>query len=205
MYPDQPAGHTPGNNYDFIMSASKPPKAPIGGGITKDPLIMKLLLIIGGAVGFMIIAAVGVNLFLSSKTNLDDLVAIAQTEQEVVRVSVEGKNANSQPIKNAAMSTQLSVKSQQQAWLTFLQKYRRKVKAEELALKKSTKTDQQLTAAQQTSTFDTTYTTVMRSQLDAYAAQLKQAYSGATNKQERTLLNSQYQGVQLLLKQWPEE
>ncbi len=202
-----PVVPAPDNNYDFIMSPTRAPKVS-GSGDAKDaiksPFVIKLLFIIGGTIAVMIAAAVLLNVFLGNKTNVEDLVAIAQRGQEIIRISGEGDTAADQTIRNAAMNTHLGLETQKQQWLIFLAKYGRKVNDEELALKKDKKTDNKLKAARQTSTFDSTFTLLMRSQLEDYGNALKSAYKGATNKQERTLLNSHYGQVQLLLKQWPQ-
>ncbi len=199
----QPGMSPPANNYDFILSPAKPPKRSLFGG-TKDPFITKILLLVGGAVAVMIVLAVIINLFFGSKTNIGTFVALTQTEQEIIRLSDESKNATAQDIKNAAITTRLSTKSHQKQWLSFLAAHNTKVGVEELNLKKDAGADSKLKLAVQTSTFDKTYTAVMRSQLQAYASSLQNAYKGETGQQQRKLLSQQYDDVQLLLKQWPQ-
>jgi hypothetical protein len=205
MNPEQQLPPPPGGgNYDFIMNPGKPPKGGKGlGAVANNRFIMILVAIVGSAVVLMIAIALILNVFVGSKTNLADLVTITQTEQELIRVSKQSKYASDQAIRNAAMSTELTLETQKQEWLTFLAKYGQKVDDKRLALKKDTATDKRLTNAKQTSTYDSTYTLIMRSQLEAYGASLQDAYNNATNKQERTLLRRHYQQVQLLLKQWP--
>jgi hypothetical protein len=200
----QPAGPQPTNNYDFILNPQAKQKRKLLGGIGGNSFIAKLALIIGGAVVVMIVLSIGVNLLFGSKTNLETLVGLVKTEQEITRVSDAGKDAADQEIKNSALNTQLVTTSHQRTWLVFLSKRGREVKKDELNLKKSASTDRRLATAKQTSTFDTTYNTLMRSSLTDYAKEIKAAYLGASNKQEREILNNQYKDVQLLLKQWPE-
>jgi len=199
----QPAQPLPGNHYDFILNPEKPQKRGLLGGLGGDSFIAKIVFLIGGAVIFMVVMAVVINLFFGSKTSLDTLVGIAQTEQEIVRLGSLSKDATDQAVKNASLNTQLTVKSHQQVWLAFLAERNRTIKSEELVLKRDPAADKKLRIADQTSTFDTTYTTVMRSQLEAYSASLKAAYQGATNKREKELLAKHYDDVKLLLKQWP--
>lgn len=193
----------PTNNYDFILNPQKPAKKSNLGDVSSNPFIMKIAFILGGALVVMIILAVTVNLFFSKKTNLEVLVSLAQTEQEVVRISDMSNNATDQTVKNAAINTSVTIKTQQQEWVAFLAKHKRKVETKELSLKRNPATDNKLTLAKQTSTFDTAYTSVMRTQLQAYIAALKTTYQGATSKQERALLGEHYSEAQLLLKQWP--
>jgi hypothetical protein len=165
--------------------------------------IIKIVSLVGGAVVLMIVIAVAVNIFFGDKTNYGTIISIAQTEHEITRLSTLSKASSDQLVINAAANTGLSIDSQEQAWMTFLKNHRQKVDDKVLLLKKDPTTDKKLQTAQTTSTFDVTYVQVMRQQLEAYGNQLKAAYKGATNQQERSLMSSQYDGVQLLLKQWP--
>ena len=206
MNPEQSFPAPPSGNYDFIMNPSKQPKPGKSGGlgsIGNNKFIMMIIFIVGAAVVLMIVVAVVINIFFGNKTNLVDLVTIAQTEQELIRVSAKGKQANDQVIKNASMSTFLVLETQKKEWLAFLIKYGEEVDDKRLNAKKDLTTDRKLTNAAQTSTFDSTYSLLMRSQLEAYGASLQEAHSHATSKTERALLSKHYQQVELLLKQWP--
>jgi hypothetical protein len=202
MQPEQPTTPAP-NNYDFILNPEKPSKPTLGNKLGQNAFAMRILAIVGGALVLMAIVAVVVNLFFNNQANVNDIVAVAQTEQEIIRLSDESGDATSQAIKEAAVNTGLSLTSHQQSWLAFLGKNGRKVPAQELNLKKSAKTDKTLTSAKQSGTFDTAYITVMRTQLEAYSTALKNAYAHATSQSERTLLQDHYADTQLLLKQWP--
>ena len=151
----------------------------------------------------MVIMAVAVNIFFGDKTSFGTIISLAQTEQEIVRLSTLSKSSSDQSVINAATNTSLSIKSQEQAWLAFLKSHRQKVDEKVLAIKKDATTDKKLETALATSTFDVIYVQVMRQQLGAYGNQLKAAYKGATSQQQRSIMSSQYDGVQLLLKQWP--
>jgi len=189
-----------GTNYDFILNPEKPAKRKAVGGMGGDSFIIKILFIVGGTVILMVVAAFLVNLFLGNRTNLDALVGLAQSEQEIVRLSEKGKDATSQDIKNAAVNTQLSVKSHQSDWLAYLGERGREVKDKELDLKKSASADKRLETAKQASLFDNTYANMMRSELTDYAKALKSAYDGSVVKEEKSILNKHYAGVQLLFK-----
>lgn len=192
----------PTNNYDFIMNPQKPQKGFFG-GVKGDPFITKILLIVGGAVVLMIVLALVVNIFFGGKTSTESIVALAQSEQEIVRLSEMGSTATGQQTKNASINTLVSVKSHQQQWVAFLADHGREIKKDELELKKDASTDSKLENAKQASAFDTTYTALMRSQLELYSAALKGAYDGSSNEQERELLSKHFNDVQLLLEQWP--
>ncbi len=206
MNPQQaPAPYNP-DPYRFIMEPPKKPKPPVNnklGSVSNNPFLMRIIFIVGGAVVTMIILAIFFNTFFATKTNTTDIVDIVETQQEIIRVADQGTRASSGDVKNAAVSTKLSLITEQQGWLTFLQKHGRKVAPKELSLKASSTTDKQLTNAIATSTFDSTFTQIMRNELTAYAAALKDAYTNSTSTSEKNMLSSNYGQVQLLLKQWP--
>jgi hypothetical protein len=200
--PYGPYPPTENNPYQFIMEPPKKQKG--GGGLSSNPFIMKLLFIVGGAVAVLIVGAIIVNSLFAPKTNVADIVAITQTEQEIIRIATQGTSGSEDATRNAAISAQLAVTTQQQIWLNFLGQHKRKVPLKELNLKKNVQTDAQLTQAKATSTFDGTYRTILRNQLDAYSVMLKDAADNATEGQEKTTLGTQYNQVQLLLQQLPE-
>lgn len=204
MNPEQPAQNASGNNYDFIVSpGTAVPKQKMSLPFGGNSFLVKIIFLVGGAVLAIIIVTVLINLFFGGRDNTGALVLLTQNEQEIVRVGEQGKKAASQDIRNAAINTELSVKTHQQDWLTFMSQRGKTVKPGELKLKQDASTDRRLETAEQTSTFDSTYTSVMRTLLESYAKELKTIYDGTSSKQQRTLLGTHYSEVQLLLKQWP--
>jgi hypothetical protein len=208
MNPQQPNGPYPpppaSNPYDFIMSANKPPKATIVPG-GSNSFIMKLVLIIGGAIILVVVTVVVVNVIFGSKTNVSDLTTITETQQEIARVANQNTQISDPTILGAAISARLTVLTQQQLLLTYLNTHGVKVSAKQLALKKDATTDRQLVQAQATSTVDITFTQILRQQLQDYATSLKTAYTNAktTNTKERALLATDYSQTQMLLRQLP--
>jgi hypothetical protein len=197
----QPAHH-PHNPYEFIMNPAQMPKKAKG-GIGNDSFILKIVVIIVGA-GFVLgLLGFILNSVLGSKTNSSELVALAQTQTEITRVALFGATAQDQGVRNAAITAQYALTTQEQALATFLAPYRVKLGAAQLKLKKNPATDQRLAAAQAASTFDVAFTQTMVGELQAYAVTLKTAYTHATNNKERVLLAADYNDVQLMLKQWP--
>ena len=190
------------NPYQFIM---EPPKKQKPKGMGSSPFIMKLVFIIGGAVALLIGGAIIINTLFAPTTNIADIVAITQAEQEIVRIAAQGSSGADDSTRNAAISTQLALTTQQQIWLSFLTQHKHKVPVKELGLKKNSTTDSQLAQARATSTFDGTYKTILRNQLEAYAIQLKDAADNAGEVQEKATLTAHYSQVQLLLQQVPEQ
>jgi hypothetical protein len=191
------------NPYQFIMEPPKKQKP--SSGLAGNPFIVKLLFIVGSAIVVLIVGAIIINTMFAPKTNVADIVAITQAEQEIIRIASQGPSAAEVSTRDAAISTQLAVTTQQQIWLNYLAQHKRKVPLKELNLKKNTTTDSQLTQAKATSTFDGTYKTVLRNQLEAYIILLKDASDKAGDANEKTVLTNQYNQTQLLIQQFPEQ
>jgi len=204
MEPQPGTGAPNSADYQFIFSPQQPKKS-FSIGFIKDPFIAKIILLVGGALVLMIVSWLAVVLFFSGKSNVDTFVALAQREEEIVRVGKLGEDASSQQIKNAAINTMLSVKSYQNKSIAYLAAHGREVKADDLALKKDVVADGQLKEAKENSTFDTVYAKIARGQLEAYANELKAAYDNESGDEQRQMLAARYEGAQLLLQQWPEE
>ncbi|HUS25816.1 MAG TPA: hypothetical protein VMY99_00515 [Nevskiaceae bacterium] len=206
MNPEQyPNGQNP---YDFILNAGKPPKrSPMASASGGSPLVKIALLVGGGAVVLMIVLFIGISLLSGSNSSTlssTELISVAQTQNELARVAEKGLSGSSQQtVKNLAITVELSMQTQQKQLIALLGKQGHKVKEKELALKQNATTDQQLTSATQTSTFDTTFSQIMQNQLTAYAATVKQLFNKATLESERTLLSDDYTQAQLLLSQVP--
>jgi hypothetical protein len=190
-------------DYSFILNPNQQ-KRGFGIGFIKDPFIAKIVLIVGCALALMLVMWLIVTLAFSSKTDIDTFVSLAQREEEILRVSAMGRDAIGQQVKNAATNTQLSIRSYQNKTIAYLTGHGRKLKLEELTLKKDATVDGKLKQAKETSAFDAAFTSVMRAQLMAYAEELKRAFDNESDGSLRLELAKKYEGVQLLLKQWPE-
>lgn len=191
-----------GSPYEFILNPSKPPKKKMGLG--GNNFAMTLGLIIGGAFIFMIILSVLLNAVGGKTLSKGDLIALAQSENELVRVSQSATaSATQQTTKNLAVTIQLSMLSQQQKTVNFLAQNGVKVDQKELGLKQNAQTDQQLSSAKTTSTFDLVFSQIMQDELDTYAKNLKVLNSRAANQTESDLTSTFYTQTQLLISQIP--
>lgn len=203
MNPNQPYVPPPSNNpYDFILNPSPKQKKGLG-GLFHDKLIRMLVFIIGGTFIFMIIAAIVLNSFGTQKINTDDLVSLAQSQTELIRVSRQGSSASRQGTRSLATTVEYTMKTQLQQTTTLLSEHDRKLGDKELTLKQNAGTDQQFSAAKANSTFDLVYAQVMEKHLQAYSRELQGVLAKATNSDERESLSSYNQQVQLLLTQIP--
>lgn len=199
QYPEQ-------NPYDFIMNPNQPaPKRPldISG---KNGFALKIGMIVGALIIIMIAASLLINLFTGNRTNTADLQALAQSQQEIIRVAQVangGSGLRDQSLKNFATNTQLTVATQQTALLAYLTKHDAKMSPKTLGLKKDDQTDKQLAQARATSTYDIAFQQIAARQLANYSNELQTNFNNATEKDVRSYLQESYQNVQLLRAQMP--
>ncbi|MDB5182089.1 MAG: hypothetical protein JWP13_852 [Candidatus Saccharibacteria bacterium] len=198
--PPQPPNQQEQGRYDFFMSPEKPKKPGLlgSGGMSGK----NLMIIVGAIVVVLMIVAVIVASLFGGKKEPLALLTVAQTQQELIRVAAEGSKATkSTTLQNFAVTTRVTLTSEQQAVLAQLKKQGVSPKTETLALAKNTKTDQALAAALAANTYDTTFASTMQTELDDYHAKLENASAAALTKAERTMLQKQISSAELLIKQ----
>ncbi len=164
--------------------------------------MQKALIILGVLVAVLILLAVIIAMASGSKNDTLPLVSVAQTQQEIIRVSSDGaKNIRSGSLQNFAVTAQVSLRSSQQEVLSYLKKQGTKVKGKQLDLAKKPATDKALSAALAANTYDATFASVIKTELDSYDQKLAEATAAATTKKEQDLLQKQSVGAQLLRRQ----
>lgn len=183
------------SQYDFIMS----PGAGKKGFTPGDPSSMKkrLILVVVGILGLMIVITVVMSLlFGGSSENQLQLVSLANKQNELIRVSDIGiKKAHNLEAKNLAMTTKLSLSSEQATLQAAIKKQGVKVTT---AGGKDEKTDEMLTVAEQNNRFDEEFLAHLRAALIDYQKDLKVAYDGAISKSFKDTLASQYEKAAIL-------
>lgn len=202
----QNSGHDP---YEFIMSSGKPEaKKPLGLNKlsnNKNSLVIKIGLIVSGAVVLMIVAAIVVNSLTGSKTNTADLQTLAATQTEIARVAGLGAEGGStqQAVKNFAQSTQLALLTQQQTTVNVLGTEGVKLKGKQLAAAQDSTTDTKLQDASSSSTFDPVFIGIMKEKLSSYLTDLENYYKNSQNNTVKSMLQTDFQQTQLLQQQLP--
>lgn len=202
MDPYQQNPGTPqGNPYEFILNPEKPQK---NRGVKNNKLVMLLIFGVGGVILFMVLTVLLLNAFAPKKTDKATILSLAQTQQELIRISDQGsREARQQVTKNLATTIQYSLITQQKKTIELLEKNGGKAGPKELALKQNAATDQQFTSAKATSTYDTTFTKITEDELNAYATSLKALVDKATTVQERDMMSDFYKQTQQLISQIP--
>lgn len=193
--------------YDFILNPNTPaPKKPLAVA-SSNSFLIRIGIIVGGAILVMTIGAIIVSLIFSKKTNTTTIVTLAATQTEIVRVSgllSSGTDqTNVQTIKNYAANVNLSVASQLHSTLQYLARNSVKPGPKLLAVKKNSSTDTAFTTAVQNSTFDTVFVQTLQTELQSYASDLKTYYNNSSDTAAKILLATDYSQVQLLMKQAP--
>lgn len=206
MYPDQNSPGNipppPSNNFDFIVNPPQKTKKSLLPSFGGNSFLPKILFVIGGAVGLMVILWVVTIIFGGGNVNVGNITGLVQTQQEIIRVSdTAGESIFGQELRNSSATTRTSVISQQAQWFTVLGEEGRELGKEELALKQNTETDQRLETARTSGTFDETYTEVLQELLVNYGNQLEAAFNQAEDSDEKQRLSNHYRDVVLLLEQ----
>lgn len=196
---------TPGQDpYGFIMNPGKSPRrglgSLLGGGAPKQ----RLLLLGGAAVVGLIFIIIIASAVFGGNGNSAPYVKVAQDQTEIARVAglaVRQPSGVAQATQNFALTTQLSLTSDRQQLVSYLQKHGVKIGDKTLTALQNPQTDQQLTAALTTNSYDSIFLDLMKTDLGKYQAALKTAYASSTSTTTRQLLNDEYANTNLLLEQ----
>lgn len=194
--PSQP----PSTPYDFFMAQQQKPKRGLlpknSSGFTK--------LIIGTAALFVVLIAVAVVLNISrnsQKTTTPGFTSVVQSQQEIIRVSQLGTaSLAAANLQNFAVTAIAATTSSQQKTISFVQSSGGVINTTALAAADNKQTDQTLTQALSTNTYDATFKSLMQQQLTNYEGTLQQVHDHSTVFSQRNILDSDLSSAQLLVK-----
>lgn len=165
-------------------------------------MAMRLLVVVG--IVFIVIVLFGfIFRMVGSNPNFDkaSMLSIAQDQTELIRLTSLGtESSTSQKLKNFSVTARMSLKSDQQQLLTYLSESGYSPDPKQLPLKQDPATDNQLSAAVSSSTFDVTYDGIMERALQNYMTNLSNAYDSSGENTQK-VLKSNYNHANLLLKQ----
>lgn len=206
MPPDYPQQTPPSHpaSYDFIMNPAAPPKKPLLP--SGSNLAVRIGLVAGGLLVLLILFSIVKSLVVQSP-DLTGFVVIAQDQQELIHLvsntASNGQSGLSSNNKNLAATAQLSLSSNQSRVLQYLAANHKKVRSKDLNLKLSSTLDNQLANAQTAGTYDSTFQSIIASQLKTYISDLSSTYRSSSAKQQkgRALLKSLYAQASLLQNQ----
>ena len=201
MQPNQPVGSpAPGSNpYEFITNPGKPPKKQLFGG--GGSLTKRLIIVVGGAVALMILLAIGTSLLTSGGSgNVSALKTMVAQQQELARIAAIGaERAQDSSIRAQALTTKLSVTTQQQKLTSYLASRDVKLNEQELIIKLNKDTDKALDAAASSNRFDQAFQEELTKQLNSYAVALQDAYKSTSNEKGKAVLSESFNSTAFIL------
>lgn len=188
------------NQYDFIMNPGQPEqkkslKLP-GGSSTKG----RVLFVVGLVVILGLVASL-LGAVLSSQKNagLNALVTAATKQHEMIRIAEIGiEKARGQEAKDIAVTTKLSLQSQQSDMLAAVQKAGKELGPRELAAGKNQQVDDFLTTADQNNVFDDAFLQTINEGLKDYQIAVEAAYKQVSGEELRSALRTQYDSANTL-------
>ena len=199
---DLPALPTQTTPYDFFLKSqprSKLPKLPVP---NKASLTVKIAFVAGVLllvlIGFSVVSAL-----LPKDTAVPDYTAIAQTQQEIIRVCGQGAARGTQrSTRYYATTCSASLRSDEQAMLAYLAQNGVKVSSKQLGLLANAQTDAKLKSAIASSNFDPVFLQLSQQSLQAYANRLKARLAmPSTKPKARVILQAALTHDNLLLEQ----
>lgn len=203
-YSPDPAPQPPEQNpYDFIMNSGEPPKkSPLG--LPSGNSTLQRILLVGG--GLVVLIVVGVLLMsvltAGSKSNSEQLLTLAKTQTELVRIAdlaAKEPSVRNESTRILAVNTSVSVNSTKQKVIGMITKSGKKADPKQLALSKNAKTDATLASALQNNQYDEVVTQELITELKNYRLQLKTSYDAVSSKQDKQVLSDAFKGTSLLL------
>ncbi len=204
--PPAPPPYNPGqgdkNPYDFLNETPQKKGLFISGDKKKRILVVA----IGGVIILAVIAMLAALVFGGAPSNKAELFSIAKQQNELIRIADIGvqKSRDSQA-KSLAITTKLTLTTDQQPLLNSLKSQKVKVSSKDLAASKDGKNDEALTAAEQANRFDEVFINLIQAKLTIYQKALKAAYDNpATGQKLKTTLTAQYKNASLIINAKPE-
>ena len=191
------------NQFDFILNGAQKPKKTLLP--TANSRKQRILVAVGGGLLFFAILAVLFAVIFSGGDGASkSLLAVAQTQTEITRVSDAGvKKSRDSVAQGLAETVFLAITTNQQQTVTYLKSQGVKADTNTLALGKSTKTDAALESAAQAGRYDDVLISTLKKMLADYKVQLTEAYKQAGSRSQQNLLKQLFNQAEALTKNQP--
>lgn len=188
----------PSNPYEFITDSGQSSKRKLLPGSSKKGRIITVLV---GLMVLIILAFIVLSLLGRGSASVkSDYLSLAQQQTELIRISEIGVSKSRQSeARNLAITTKLSLVSQQPTTLRLAKKAGADTNAKMLALGKDAKTTELLTNADQSNQFDSVFLQTVRAKLKTYQLTLKKIYDASSSKSTKDILSKHYGDVTLLI------
>lgn len=187
------------NPYQFIVDGNhRPKKSPLS--LNSGSKQTRIMIFAGGLVVLLVLMMIVWTILSSGNSGpKEELIRAGQQQTELIRISKIGADrAKGSQAKNLATTVSLTATSDQATLISTLKSSKIKVSTKEFALGKNTKTDAELTSAEQANRFDEAFVETIQKQLTAYQKTLKSAYDKTNNKALKEALAAQYESAGLL-------
>lgn len=203
MYP-QPPNPTPPNpnDYDFIVNPAATPRRSLLVGSSANS---RLVIAVVGLVILLVLFVGAKSILFSGSGNSAALLKVANQQQELItvtKVATSGSQQLSGGGSTIAITTQVSLTSDQVQLLAYLKTHGQKVSKDQLVYPGGLAITAQLAAASSAGTYELTLQQVLKNQLVDYQTSLKQAYAKTSGTRGRELLQKEYDGATILLRQF---
>lgn len=201
--PVPPSSNQPQPDYGFLADQ---PKKKFSLPININTFKGKLLVIGVVTIILLIIIFIIRSIVSTIPFSTSDYLAVVERQQQILHiVSVDVTSQTSGQLSTAnqdfTSTTQLVIQTAQYKTMTYLYDYKYKPSSSIISNYYSRTIDQELSNSLSTNSFDSTFKSVMKNQLNEYAQELTTAYNSTSVNSGRTLLKSEYSQAKLLLKQ----
>jgi len=161
--------------YDFFMLQKHPVNTKFPMGTRKQAsMASKLIWVVGGGLVLLLIIGM-VNALTPKDTTNAELLAVAQTQQEIIRICSQGANKTKLQVnRNFAGTCTASITSDQRQLILYLGQQGVKIKSNMLDDLTDSKNDSELSAAVASSDYDNTFKSVSERILTNYNSRLQQ-------------------------------
>jgi hypothetical protein len=191
--------------FEFIMNPNQPTSNNPLKGLPKlpglSPKLTRIAVIAAGLIVLLIIFSVAKSAF-SGQSNYPALLSVLQDQVELSHIAT---TATTQPDisvtnQNFVATLSLVIGNSSSNLTSYLTNNGHKVPAKETTLKISTTTDQALTNAEASGTFNSAFTDVASAQLQTYLNDINNAYKLTSGSNGRIILKGDYKQAVLLKK-----
>ncbi len=193
--PNIDPGHP--SQYDFITNPAKTAKKPPLLSKNNRSGLIKLVLIV---LGVLVLITAAVSMLFGGDSNRETLLTVARKQSQIIAIATSGADkAGSNQAKALALSTQLTITTDQWALINQLTKNGDKVKGKEYQSAPSSQVTSELTTAERNGRFDEVFSNIIKQQLTEYQRDLQAANTALDSKTAKIMIAKDYENAGLLL------
>lgn len=190
-------------NYEFIDETPLPPQRK--GFLANTSKRGRILIAAVTAISLLGIFAFVFGFVLKDRDpTTPNLISVAETQNELIRIADLGikESSKSSEAQIFAVNTKQTIQTDQQALLAVLAARHAKI-PKNLSGATNSRTDQKLSLAKQSNTYEEVFTGVLVAELTKYQKQIKTSYEEATSTKAKNTLANNYDHATLLISNKP--